>query len=132
MQSVAAGFANSHGANGLVIAAHGGDHAVYPDCREEFMAAIGDAIRLGTDPMDEDDNPAVELLRPFIAMRKEDIAACGHELNIDFAMTWSCYKGGEIHCGKCSTCVERREAFIIAGLPDPTEYQETSPLPTNP
>ncbi|MFT5468111.1 MAG: 7-cyano-7-deazaguanine synthase [Verrucomicrobiales bacterium] len=132
MLSIAAGLANSHGAEGLVIAAHGGDHAVYPDCREEFMKAIGDAIRLGTDPMDAEDNPAVQLLRPFIAMRKEDIAARGHELNVDFAKTWSCYKGGDIHCGKCSTCVERREAFDLAGLADPTEYLGTGPLPSKP
>lgn len=132
MLSIAAGFANSHGAEGLVIAAHGGDHAVYPDCREEFMKAIGDAIRLGTDPMDAEDNPAVQLLRPFIAMRKEDIAARGHELGVNFAQTWSCYKGGDIHCGKCSTCVERREAFQLAGIPDPTDYLETGPLPPKP
>lgn len=132
MLSIAAGFANSHGAEGLVIAAHNGDHAVYPDCREDFMKAIGDAIDLGTAPLDQEDNPAVELLRPFIDMRKEDIAARSHELKVDLAQTWSCYKGGEIHCGACSTCVERREAFIISGLPDPTEYLETGPLPTKP
>ncbi|MDA0766436.1 MAG: 7-cyano-7-deazaguanine synthase QueC [Verrucomicrobia bacterium] len=132
MLAVATGLANSHGANGLLIAAHAGDHAVYPDCREKFMTAIGDAMRLGTDPMASGDNPAVELLRPFIAMRKEEIAARGHELGVDFAQTWSCYKGGDIHCGKCSTCVERREAFILAGLLDPTEYLETGPLPAKP
>jgi 7-cyano-7-deazaguanine synthase len=125
MLSVAAGFAESRAAAGLVIAAHSGDHAIYPDCREDFMQAMGDAIRLGT-------YVDLTLIRPFIAMRKEDIAIRGHELGVDFAQTWSCYKGGDIHCGKCGTCVERREAFAIAGIPDPTEYSETGPLPEKP
>lgn len=125
MLSIAAGFAESLEAEGLVIAAHSGDHAIYPDCREDFMKAMGDAIQSGT-YLD------LELMRPFIDMRKEDIASRGHELGIDFAQTWSCYKGREIHCGKCGTCVERREAFQIAGIPDPTAYQDTAPLPAAP
>lgn len=125
MLSIAAGFAESQEAEGLVIAAHSGDHAVYPDCREEFMRAMGDAIRLGT-------YAGVEVIRPFIAMRKEDIATRGHELGVDFSQTWSCYKGGDIHCGRCGTCVERREAFLISGVPDPTIYLETGALPPKP
>jgi 7-cyano-7-deazaguanine synthase len=116
MLSIAAGFAESADAEGLVIAAHAGDHAIYPDCREEFMKAMGDAIQLGT-------YEEISLLRPFIGMRKEEIARRGVELGVDFSQTWSCYKGGEIHCGRCGTCVERKEAFTLAGLPDPTEYQ---------
>ncbi len=119
MLSIAAGFAESQRADGLVIAAHAGDHAIYPDCREEFMRTMGEAIRLGT-------YAGIAVLRPFIAMRKEDIAARGQALGVDFSMTWSCYKGGDIHCGQCGTCVERREAFQLAGLDDPTEY---APLP---
>lgn len=122
MLAVAAGYAESIGAGGLAIAAHSGDHAIYPDCRENFMAAMGEAIFLGT-------YAGIELIRPFIAMRKEEIAARGHELGVDFAQTWSCYKGGEIHCGRCGTCVERREAFHLAGLPDPTRYADSGPLP---
>ena len=114
--SIAAGFAESVEAEGLVIAAHSGDHAIYPDCREGFMQAMGDAIRLGT-------YAEVALQRPFIDMRKEDIAVRGAELGVDFSMTWSCYKGGEIHCGVCGTCVERKEAFERAGMEDPTEYE---------
>ncbi|MCW1886733.1 7-cyano-7-deazaguanine synthase QueC [Luteolibacter flavescens] len=125
MLSIAAGYAESRGADALVIAAHSGDHAVYPDCREDFMQSMGDAIRLGT-------YAGIQVLRPFIAMRKEDIASRGAELGIDYSKTWSCYKGGEIHCGKCGTCVERREAFLISGVPDPTEYLETGPLPAKP
>lgn len=125
MLSVATGFAESIGAEGLVIAAHSGDHAIYPDCREEFMGAIGDAMRLGT-------YAGIRLLRPFIAMDKGRIAAEGVRLGVDFARTWSCYKGGEIHCGTCGTCVERREAFFQAGLPDPTVYASHAPLPPKP
>lgn len=125
MLSIACGLAESAGAEGLVIAAHGGDHAIYPDCREEFMRAMGDAMRLGT-------YAGVQLLRPFIAMDKAQIAAEGARLGVDFARTWSCYKGREIHCGKCGTCVERREAFAKAGLADPTVYETTDPLPAKP
>ncbi len=115
MLSIAAGYAESCGAEGVVIAAHSGDHAIYPDCRERFMEAMGAAIREGT-------YAAVEVLRPFIGMTKGEIAARGVELGVDYAETWSCYKGGELHCGTCGTCVERREAFAVAGLGDPTRY----------
>lgn len=113
--SIAAGYAESAGAEGLVIAAHSGDHAIYPDCREDFMRPMAKAIRAGT-------YAGIEVLRPFIDLRKEGIAAIGAGLGVDFAQTWSCYKGGEMHCGKCGTCVERKEAFALAGLPDPTVY----------
>lgn len=125
MLAAAAGFAESAGAQGLVIAAHTGDHTIYPDCREEFMRAMGAAMKAGT-------YAGVELLRPFIALTKGQIAAEGAKLGVDFRRTWSCYKGGAIHCGKCGTCVERREAFLQAGLPDPTEYEATPPLPAKP
>ncbi len=125
MLSIACGFAESVEAEGLVIAAHGGDHAIYPDCREDFMRAMGEAMRLGT-------YAGVKLLRPFIAMTKGEIAAAGAKLGVDFARTWSCYKGGAIHCGTCGTCVERREAFLQAGVPDPTGYASKAPLPPKP
>lgn len=122
MLSIAAGFAESIGAEAVVIAAHSGDHAIYPDCREPFMRSMGEAIREGS-------YARVELLRPFIDMDKAGIARCGAELCVDFENTWSCYKGGSIHCGVCGTCVERREAFLLAGIPDPTVYDQTPPLP---
>jgi len=125
MLSIAAGFAESAGAEGLVIAAHTGDHTVYPDCREEFMRAMAEAMRTGT-------YAGIQLLRPFIAMDKGGIATEGARLGVDFARTWSCYKGGEVHCGQCGTCVERREAFIEAGLKDPTVYASAGPLPEKP
>ena len=74
----------------------------------------------------------IQLLRPFIAADKAAIARRGAALGIDYALTWSCYKGGRIHCGVCGTCVERREAFVLAGLPDPTDYQQTPALPPPP
>jgi 7-cyano-7-deazaguanine synthase len=125
MLSIATGFAESAGAEGLVIAAHGGDHAIYPDCREDFMRAMGDAMRLGT-------YAGIQLLRPFIAMNKAQIASAGAKLGVDFARTWSCYKGGAVHCGTCGTCVERREAFIDSGVVDPTVYADNGPLPRRP
>jgi 7-cyano-7-deazaguanine synthase len=125
MLSVATGFAESAGAEALVIAAHGGDHAIYPDCREDFMRAMGETMRLGT-------YAGIALLRPFIALTKAQIAAEGARRGVDFARTWSCYKGGAIHCGRCGTCVERREAFIDAGLVDPTAYASLDPLPARP
>jgi 7-cyano-7-deazaguanine synthase len=125
MLSITCGFAESVGAAGVAIAAHSGDHAIYPDCREDFMRAMGDAMRLGT-------YANVQLLRPFIALTKAQIAAEGARIGVDFARTWSCYKGGALHCGKCGTCVERREAFARAGLADPTEYESTASLPAKP
>ena len=89
------------------------------------MRAMGDAMRLGT-------YAGIELLRPFIAWNKAQIVAEGVRLGVDFARTWSCYKGGEWHCGVCGTCVERREAFQQAGVPDPTTYESTPPLPAGP
>ena len=125
MLAIAAGFAESQGAEALVIAAHGGDHAIYPDCREEFLRAMGEAMRHGT-------YAGIALLRPFVALTKAQIAVEGARLGVDYARTWSCYRGGRIHCGKCGTCVERREAFLLAGLPDPTVYAFTGPLPPKP
>jgi 7-cyano-7-deazaguanine synthase len=125
MLAIATGYAESIGAGGLVIAAHSGDHAIYPDCREPFMQAMATAMGEGT-------YAKIQLLRPFIAMDKTAIARRGVELGIDFSETWSCYKGGEVHCGVCGTCVERREAFILAGLPDHTRYERTPALPDLP
>jgi len=118
MLAIAAGLAESRDADGLVIAAHAGDHPIYPDCRTAFMDAMGAAIREGT-------YARPELLAPFIDMTKAEIAARGAELGVDFARTWSCYKGGVRHCGVCGTCTERREAFTLAGLEDPTIYANT-------
>lgn len=125
MLAIAAGFAESHGAEGIVIAAHSGDHAIYPDCREEFLEPMARAISEGT-------YARIALLRPFVSTDKAGIVRIGASLGVDFAHTWSCYKGEELHCGSCGTCVERREAFLLAGVPDPTHYAATDPLPPKP
>jgi 7-cyano-7-deazaguanine synthase len=125
MLAIATGYAESIEAEGLVIAAHSGDHAIYPDCRESFMEGMARAMLEGT-------YAGIRLLRPFISMDKAGIARRGAELGVDYGETWSCYKGGAVHCGVCGTCVERREAFLLAGLPDPTAYAETPPLPAAP
>jgi 7-cyano-7-deazaguanine synthase len=125
MLSVATGFAESIEAEALVIAAHSGDHAIYPDCREPFMQSMATAMAEGT-------YAKIQLLRPFIAMDKSSIARRGAELGVDFSETWSCYKGAEFHCGVCGTCVERREALMLANLSDPTRYEQTPSLPVLP
>lgn len=125
MLAVAGGFAESVGAGRLVIAAHAGDHAIYPDCREGFMQSMGNALRLGT-------YAEISLERPFITLTKAEVTRRGADLGVDFGRTWSCYQGQALHCGVCGTCVERREAFELAGLPDPTEYASRAPLPPRP
>ena len=117
MMSIATGYAESVGAQAVAIAAHSGDHAIYPDCRDGFMDSFAETMRRGT-------YAKVELLRPYVGIRKEDIVKIGAELGVDFSMTYSCYKGGEVHCGKCGTCVERKEAFTLAQLNDSTIYAD--------
>ncbi|HQZ29064.1 MAG TPA: 7-cyano-7-deazaguanine synthase QueC, partial [Verrucomicrobiales bacterium] len=94
MLSIAAGYAESVGATGLVIAAHSGDHAIYPDCREDFMKPMAAAIEAGT-------YAKIQVLRPFIHERKEGIVLHATGLGLDLSETWSCYKGRDLHCGKC-------------------------------
>ncbi len=114
--AIAAARAIAIGTNEVAYAAHSGDHAIYPDCRDEFANALDKTLSLcHYEP--------IKLLRPFVKMNKCDIVRLGSELGVDFSQTWSCYKGDEIHCGKCGTCAERREAFASAGITDPTKYQ---------
>lgn len=122
--AAAAGLAQSIGATAVVIAAHAGDHAIFPDCRPEFMDAMSGAIGLGT-------NENIEVLRPFIHLSKAQIVQRGRALNADLASTWSCYKGDQNHCGTCGACVERREAFALAAIPDPTQYDKRDLKSTN-
>lgn len=117
MLSVAAGIAESNGLRYLMIANHGGDHAIYPDCRPEFIRAMSDATKYGT-------YPGIEIIAPYTCITKSDIARKGKALGINYAETWSCYKGGDRHCGRCGTCVERKEALRDAGIEDLTEYDE--------
>ena len=116
MLSIAVGIAESEGLKKVFIANHGGDHAIYPDCREEFIEAIDAASQAGT-------YEHVRILAPYTNITKTDIALRGKQLGIDYSETWSCYKGGEVHCGKCGTCVERKQALREAGLEDTTQYE---------
>ena len=117
MLAAAAGLAEDAGFSAVILGNHTGDHAIYPDCRPEFIEGMARAIETGT-------GGKVKLLSPFCHKTKGEIASLGAELGVDFALTWSCYNGRDRHCGKCGTCRERREAFREAGLTDPTEYED--------
>jgi 7-cyano-7-deazaguanine synthase len=112
----AAGVAISKGCTHVVTAVHAGDHPVYPDCRPEFIQAAGLAAHVGTDG-------AVKIDAPFVNISKTAIARIAGELGVPIGVTWSCYEGGDIHCGECGTCVERIEAIRDADLVDPTAYR---------
>ena len=120
MLSIACGIAISRECNQVIIGVHAGDHPIYPDCRPEFIDSFNSAVRLGSEGFHVDE---FQVCAPFINMEKSDIASMGDQLGVPWEQTWSCYKGGTLHCGKCGTCVERREAFSIAGLVDPTMYE---------
>ena len=117
MLSIAIGIAESNHLKKVLIANHGGDHTIYPDCRPQFIQAIDAAANAGTFV-----NVRVEA--PYTNITKGDIARIGKRLGLDYTETWSCYKGGEKHCGKCGTCIERKEALQEAGIHDATEYEE--------
>lgn len=117
MLAVACGMAESRGLRHVMMANHSGDHTIYPDCRPEFVKSMSETMQYGT-------FDGITLLASFTDISKSDIAKIGFELGVDYSRTYSCYKGGEKHCGKCGTCVERKEAFAIAGIPDPTEYED--------
>ncbi len=116
MLATAAGLAESRGLRVVMLANHSGDHTVYPDCRPEFIAAMGAAIAAGT-------YENIELYAPYTNISKVEIAKIGKKLGIDYATTYSCYKGGEHHCGQCGTCRERRESLALAGVEDNTIYE---------
>ena len=115
MLSIACGIAESNGLSRVFIANHGGDHAIYPDCRSEFIKAMDAAMSAGT-------YAHINIEAPYTEITKTDIALIGKAIGLDYTETWSCYKGGNVHCGKCGTCVERQEALRNAGIEDKTEY----------
>lgn len=115
MLSIACGLAESRGLTRVLIANHGGDHAIYPDCRPAFVEAMDGAMQAGT-------YEGVRLAAPYTNLTKADLVRRGAALGIDYGRTYSCYRGGEHHCGSCGTCTERKEAFREAGIPDPTIY----------
>jgi 7-cyano-7-deazaguanine synthase len=119
MLAIAYGIASARGAEAVAAAVHGGDHFIYPDCRPAFIDAFQTMQNYALEGLAK-----IQLYTPFLNVAKADIVTTGHELAVPFATTWSCYKGGERHCGRCGTCVERLEAFAIAGVADPTEYSD--------
>lgn len=119
MMTIACGLAAGAGLDAVALAMHGGDHFIYPDCRPGFIDAFRTMQARALEGMWQ-----VALEAPFLHVDKAGIVAEGHRLGVPFADTWSCYKGGAVHCGRCGTCVERREAFHVAGVDDPTEYAD--------
>lgn len=119
MLSMAYAFAESHQADAVCYAAHAGDHPVYPDCRPEFMNAFENMQQWAL-------GHYIQLWAPFCNMTKDQIVKLGHQLEVPFELTWSCYKGGASHCGRCGTCTERKEAFQLAQVADPTGYEDSA------
>lgn len=118
--SLAIGHAVAHKMDVVSYAAHSGDHAVYPDCRAEFVDVMKQAAMLC-------DWHPVDLISPFVHKTKADLVRIGYALGMNQSLTWSCYVGREHHCGKCGTCIERREAFHLADVEDPTVYESGAP-----
>ncbi|SCB62219.1 7-cyano-7-deazaguanine synthase [Rhizobium aethiopicum] len=119
MLAIAFGLAAAQKADAVAVAVHGGDHFIYPDCRPGFIDAFQ---RMQNEALDG--YASIKLLAPYVEVSKAAIVADGAKHGTPFAETWSCYKGGSLHCGRCGTCVERREAFHLAAVDDPTEYQD--------
>lgn len=119
MLSIAFGIASAHQADIVGMAIHAGDHFIYPDCRPEFTEAFQNMTDRALDGCH-----IPKLHTPFLSLRKQDIVSIGSRLGVLYQDTWSCYKGQEKHCGQCGTCVERKEAFMLSAIPDPTIYEE--------
>jgi 7-cyano-7-deazaguanine synthase len=115
--ATAGAYALSRDTHTVAYAAHAGDHTIYPDCRPQFVSAMQLAF-------ERCDFTPLTLHAPFLSITKADIVTLGASLHVPFALTYSCYEGREAHCGRCGTCTERKEAFQLAGVPDPTEYEE--------
>lgn len=122
MLNIAAGLAITVEAHNIATGVHAGDHYIYPDCRPEFVETIDAMLKVANEGFC---HPQFSVLAPFVNITKGDICGIGHRLNVPWLDTWSCYKGGETHCGSCGTCFERREAFAEAGVEDPTPYLAT-------
>jgi len=119
MLDIAIAVAIANGCDAVAFGAHGGDHAIYPDCRPEFVAAFTASAMLANEGFL---THGFRVVAPFLDYSKADVVQLGHRLGVPFANTWSCYKGGAVHCGTCGTCTERREAFLRAEVTDPTAY----------
>lgn len=116
MLSIAAGLAESRGFTELMIANHSGDHSIYPDCRPGFISAMSRAVEEGT-------YTGIHIFAPYTGLTKAEIVGRGIKAGVDYSHTYSCYRGGDLHCGRCGTCMERREAFRLVGVDDPVKYE---------
>lgn len=125
MLSIAYGVAVAEDAEVVALGVHGGDHYIYPDCRPAFISAFEVMQRAAVEGFG---NPKLRLATPFLHKGKHEVVLLGSALQVPYAQTWSCYKGGEKHCGKCGTCIERQEAFLLAKVEDPTDYEERAPF----
>ena len=121
MLSIACGIAESNGFNFVAIGNHAGDHAVYPDCRETFIESMNEAMAYGT-------YNGINIISPFKSKTKANIVEAGKVLGVEFDKTYSCYRGQKVQCGRCSTCFERREAFLLASVRDKTVYKDKTPI----
>ena len=118
MLSIAAGIAISVGAQEVYFGPHAGDHAIYPDCRSDFVRAFSRAIWLANRWT------PVRIRAPFLSLTKGQIVKLGLDLHGPYELTWTCYQGGNVACGRCGTCVERLEAFAEAGAQDLLPYAD--------
>jgi len=119
MLTIAYGIASAQNLDAVATAVHGGDHFIYPDCRPAFIKSFKEMQNHALDGLSK-----IKLYTPFLEKDKTEIAREANRLGVPIEDTWSCYKGGDIHCGRCGTCVERIEACHLAGVTDPTEYKD--------
>ncbi len=119
MMTIAYGLASSQNVDTVAMAVHGGDHFIYPDCRPDFIESFAAMQKMALEGVSD-----ISLYTPYLRLDKTAIARDSAKYNVPVSDTWSCYKGQEIHCGRCGTCVERREAFYLANIEDPTKYAD--------
>lgn len=122
MLNIAAGLAITVGADSIATGVHAGDHYIYPDCRPQFIDSLEVMLRIANEGFCPAD---FKVLAPFVHITKGEICSIGNDIGVPWLDTWSCYKGGDTHCGSCGTCFERREAFLEADVHDPTSYVAT-------
>lgn len=120
MYSIAIGYAVNIKAKAIYVGVHAGDHTIYPDCRPEFIEALAVIAKIGNTGFVE---KGFQIKAPFVNKTKAYIAKLGSKLGVPYELTYSCYNGKKLHCGKCGTCTERIEAFQVAGVTDPTKYE---------
>ncbi|MFQ5953410.1 MAG: 7-cyano-7-deazaguanine synthase QueC [Candidatus Omnitrophota bacterium] len=124
--SFAVSLAEAIGAEAVFIGAHQLDFSNYPDCRKEFFDSFQETVRQGTKRGSEGEE--IKIITPIIDMTKKEIVETGYKLGVPFEHTWSCYKGGDVPCGTCESCLFRTKAFEKAGVPDPLTTDEIRPM----